>query len=127
MTHDSTPPTDPHSDCPAKLGCINAALAILGDKWSPLLLKALAESPQAELRFGELEHLLVGISPRTLSQRLDMLLEAEVIKRSSYCDHPQRYCYRLTTKGHELEKVLAAMATWSRTYAPATDSRVVAE
>jgi DNA-binding HxlR family transcriptional regulator len=109
----------------SKLGCINAALALVGDKWSPLLLKALAESETGQLRFGELEHELSPISPRTLSQRLSMLHDAGVIETRCYCEHPQRYCYALTDKGRDLLVVIEAMVAWSAQYAP-TESTAVA-
>jgi DNA-binding HxlR family transcriptional regulator len=93
-----------------KPGCIKSALAILGDKWSPLLLKELA-GDEAKT-FTDLETLLVGISPRTLSQRLEKLIEAGILKKTEYCAHPPRYDYRLTDKGHELDTILRAMAKW---------------
>ncbi|MDQ2973543.1 MAG: helix-turn-helix transcriptional regulator [bacterium] len=90
-------------------GCIKAALCILGDKWSPLLLSQLVGESQA---FGQLEKALVGISPRTLSARLDMLQNAGVVEKKLYCEHPPRYNYRLTPKGNELVDILHAMSKW---------------
>ena len=94
-------------------GCIQAALEILGDKWSPLLLGQLIKQPKA---FGELELALAGISPRTLSARLDKLLDEGVIDKDLYCTHPPRYRYKLTTKGKELQVILAKMAKWGEQY-----------
>jgi len=90
-------------------GCIQAALSILGDKWSPLLLGHLVDSP---MTFGELELALIGISPRTLSARLEKLTASSIIAKNLYCKHPPRYRYEPTQKGHELESILRAMATW---------------
>lgn len=94
-------------------GCIESALDILGDKWSPLLLGQLAESPKT---FGELELCLSGISPRTLSARLDKLYSGSVLNKALYCNHPPRYKYELTAKGRELSTILSAMAAWGDKY-----------
>jgi DNA-binding HxlR family transcriptional regulator len=94
-------------------GCIQAALYILGDKWSPLLLGQLIEG---EKTFGDLEIALVGISPRTLSQRLGRLEAEEIIQKRQYCKHPPRYKYLLTKKGEDLQLVLQQMANWGDKY-----------
>lgn len=101
--------------CESKPGCIKAALVILGDKWSPLLLKELAEN--GNLRFSMLEELLEGISPRTLAQRLDALELEGIITRQQYQLHPPRYEYGLTQKGLGLVDVLVAMGHWGEKYA----------
>ena len=94
-------------------GCIAAALHILGDKWSPLLLGQLIESPKT---FGDLEVALTGISPRTLSARLEKLTEHNIVEKRLYCEHPPRYLYHLTQKGQELQSILKAMADWGNKY-----------
>jgi DNA-binding HxlR family transcriptional regulator len=97
--------------------CINFALQVLGDKWSPLLLKELAERQTA--RFSDLEKGLEGISARTLTQRLQMLEETGILLKEQYCDRPPRFTYRLTSKGADLVKVLVEMGEWSEKYKPA--------
>lgn len=94
-------------------GCIQAALNILGDKWSPLLLGLLVEGPKT---FGELETTLTGISPKTLSERLARLASEDVISKHMYNQHPPRYRYELTKKGSELQEILRAMAGWGDKY-----------
>jgi hypothetical protein len=96
-----------------KPGCIASALKIIGDKWTALIIRDLAAAPHT---FGELETNLVGISPRTLSQRLEMLLSEQIISKTLYCQHPPRYNYSLTEKGTELENVLYSMAEWGSKY-----------
>ena len=96
-----------------KLGCIQAALEIIGDKWTGLLLRALTECPKT---FGELEAELTGISPRTLSQRLDKLESEHITEKDLYCEHPPRYKYSLTEKGADLKNVLSDMAVWGEKY-----------
>ena len=94
-------------------GCVAAALEILGDKWSPLLLGLLIEGSKT---FCELEAGLQGISPRTLSARLEKLAEHEILQKHLYCEHPPRYKYELTQKGRELQHILKAMGDWGDKY-----------
>ncbi|MDQ5932400.1 MAG: hypothetical protein QG649_485 [Patescibacteria group bacterium] len=97
----------------SKPGCIQATLDVIGDKWTGLLLRELTECPKT---FGELELELVGISPRTLSQRLDKLETDCITTKSLYCERPPRYKYALTKKGADLKEVLNSMATWGEKY-----------
>jgi len=96
-----------------KPGCIQKALAILGDKWSPLLLGQLVVGAKT---FGELELMLTGISPRTLSQRLTKLEDEGVVAKNLYNNHPPRYKYSLTEKGADLVNILKAMSKWGEKY-----------
>jgi len=96
-----------------KPGCIQAALQVLGDKWTPLLLGHLVEGKKT---FSELGSDLLGISPRTLSARLDNLETAGIISKFQYCEHPPRYKYGLTNKGKELRTILIQMADWGSKY-----------
>jgi DNA-binding HxlR family transcriptional regulator len=94
-------------------GCVQAALNILGDKWSPLLLGLLVQDGKT---FSELESSLTGISPRTLSARLDHLVDKQIIEKLMYCQHPPRYRYQLSQKGIELQGILRAMGDWGNKY-----------
>lgn len=89
-------------------GCIQSALEIVGDKWTPLILRELAESAKT---FGAIEDAL-HLSPRTLSQRLDKLEITGIINKQIYCQKPPRYKYSLSSKGQELLDILRAMADW---------------
>lgn len=96
-----------------KAGCIQSALAVLGDKWTPLLVGQLVSEP---MTFGDLELMLAGISPRTLSARLDKLQQDNIVEKQQYNAHPPRYKYRLTAKGQELQEILEKMADWGEKY-----------
>lgn len=102
-----------YTEIERKPGCIQAALNILGDKWSPLILGALVEGNKT---FGELEEMLQGISPRTLSSRLDKLEASKIIQREQYCARPPRYRYCLTKKGNDLRSILVQMGDWGAKY-----------
>ncbi len=92
---------------------ILGALIVFGDKWTPLLVKQLSDGPKT---FSALEKILPGISPRTLSQRLDKLIGIDIIGKQLYCAKPPRYQYYLTPKGADLQNILTAMAIWSEKY-----------
>ena len=97
----------------ARVGCIAAAMKIIGSKWTALLLRDLAGGPK---RFNELERSLTGISPRTLSQRLLDLEQHGIISKQSYAEVPPRTEYTLTPKGLDLIPVLRQMAAWGDKY-----------
>lgn len=94
-------------------GCIAKALAIVGNKWTALILKELTDGPK---RFCDFEAALKGISPRTLSQRLDDLEANNAIDKKPYSKTPPRMEYSLTKKGADLIPVLRQMADWGTKY-----------
>lgn len=96
-----------------KDGCIASAMQIIGSKWTALILRDLNSGPK---RFSELERSLPGISPRTLSQRLDDLEGHKIITKQSYSEVPPRIEYTLTQKGEDLAPVLEQMAAWGDKY-----------
>jgi DNA-binding HxlR family transcriptional regulator len=96
-----------------KEGCICKALAVIGDKWTPLILKAIADG---NCRFGLLQKEVAGISPRTLSQRLEHLVNENILSKKSYNEIPPRVEYTLTQKGSDLIPVLRQMAKWGFKY-----------
>jgi DNA-binding HxlR family transcriptional regulator len=93
--------------------CIAGALLILGDKWTALIIREMTSCPQ---KFSNLEKNLIGISPRTLSQRLEKLIDHQIIDKTIYCEKPPRYNYHLTKKGQGLKKILEDMVVWSDNY-----------
>ena len=100
---------EPCSKVENRAGCLSSALDIIGDKWSALLLGQLIDEKRT---FSQLEKSLVGISPRTLSARLDKLTDHNILKKEIYCEHPPRFRYCLTEKGSELQDILRAMGEW---------------
>lgn len=88
---------------------LEKAVDVFDDKWTALLINELMKG---SLPFCHLEKELVGISPRTLSARLDRLEANRIITRRLYCTRPPRYRYGLTKKGRDLDKVLKSMSAW---------------
>lgn len=96
-----------------RIGCIAAALQVIGQKWTALLIRDLCTGPK---RFGELEKSVSGINPRTLSQRLDVLEKYGIITKKTYAEVPPRTEYTLAKKGRDLVPILQQMAAWGDKY-----------
>ncbi len=95
------------------VGCVKAATEILGDKWTPLLLRFFIN--ENKVRFCQLQDSADGINPRTLSARLDRLEQEGIILKttttgSSRCE------YSLTAKGRDLLPIIIDMESWSSKY-----------
>ncbi len=86
---------------------------IIGSKWTAIIVHDLSEGPR---RFSELERACRGISPRTLSERLDMLERENVVARKSYPESPPRVEYELTAKGTALLPIIRAMSEFGHTW-----------
>ena len=87
---------------------VAAAAALLGDAWTLLLLRDLANGPR---RFKQLES-STGISPRVLTDRLRALCDQGVMTRRMYPEIPPRVEYQLTDKGREALPVLDVLRTY---------------
>jgi len=92
---------------------VAAAAEIIASKWTALIVHDLSEGPR---RFMHLEHACPGISPRTLSERLDMLERQGIVLRRSYPESPPRVEYQLTDKGEALLPIVDAMRTFGRAW-----------
>jgi DNA-binding HxlR family transcriptional regulator len=97
------------------IGCVKAATKIIGDKWTPQLLRFLIN--KESVRFCQIQDLVEGINPRTLSARLDYLEQEGIITKSATTSEG-RCEYRLTKKGYELMPILKDMQAWSDRYTP---------
>lgn len=97
----------------ARVGCVAAAMEIIGAKWTSLLIKELATGPK---RFCEFEEAIPKLNPRTLSQRLDDLESHGIVTKERFAEVPPRTEYSLTPKGQDLIPVLRTMAEWGNKY-----------
>jgi DNA-binding HxlR family transcriptional regulator len=97
-----------HGNC-----AVAATAEIIATNWTPLIVHDLSEGPR---RFMQLEHACPGISPRTLSERLDMLERQGVLARRSYPESPPRVEYELTEKGRALLPIIREMRKFGRSW-----------
>ena len=86
-----------------------AALDVVGDRWSLLVVAALLPGPR---RFGDLQEAVPGIAPNVLSQRLRHLEAERVVLARPYSDRPPRFLYELTAAGRELAGALRLLEGW---------------
>ncbi|MCK9897890.1 helix-turn-helix domain-containing protein [Frankia sp. AgB32] len=89
---------------------IARTLALVGDRWSLLVLRDVANGVR---RFDELaDHL--GVARNVLSERLRRLTAAGLLDRVPYQDEGARarHEYRLSGPGRELAVLLVAFLTW---------------
>ena len=109
-THASTttaPAVGTHTDAHQAVVCPVARTAeIVCGKWTLLIIRDLATGTK---RFSELERLLHGISPKTLSERLSTLEAEGVLRRRVYAEVPPKVEYSLTEKGRDLVAVIESM------------------
>jgi DNA-binding HxlR family transcriptional regulator len=91
-----------------KMACsIARTLDVIGEPWSPLILRDIWVGLS---RFDQLQADL-GISRKVLTERLNHLVDEDVLERHPY-DRRPRYEYRLTNKGTELVDLLIVMCGW---------------
>jgi DNA-binding HxlR family transcriptional regulator len=87
---------------------IERALGVVGDRWSILILR---DAFRGIRRFDEIRRDL-DIPRAVLADRLRKLVDAGVLVRRRYSEHPPRDEYRLTPMGIELSPVLVAFMQW---------------
>jgi DNA-binding HxlR family transcriptional regulator/peroxiredoxin len=87
---------------------IAQALAVVGDAWSLLIVRDVAGGVH---RFDGLQAEL-GISRRTLTERLGALMAGGVLEQRPYSSAPPRHEYHLTEAGRGLLPVLVSLQDW---------------
>jgi len=92
-------------DCPIAL-----TLEEVGEWWSLLIIR---DALHGLTRFDEFQQSL-GISPNSLTRRLNELCDAGLLARHRYQDRPPRDEYRLTARGRDLQPVIESIALWGR-------------
>jgi len=98
----------------ADMDCsVAQCLEIIGEWWTMLIVRDVFLGVS---RFEDFQRRL-GISRNILQQRLTKLVEAGVLIRVPYSDHPPRDDYRLTGKGRDLWPILTAMRQWGDAHA----------
>ena len=97
---------------------------LLQEKWVLIIVHILLDG---SISFNELMR-KGNVNTTTLTQRLNLLEEAGVVKKTVHSMMPPRTSYRLTTAGTALKPVLDAVTEWSSNHlqaatgtAPKTD------
>ncbi|GAB7102782.1 helix-turn-helix domain-containing protein [Streptomyces phaeofaciens JCM 4814] len=95
------------------------ALALVGEKYSLLVLREVC------LGNGRFDQLVRNIgAPRDiLTTRLRRLVDAGILAKRPYSERPQRFEYRPTQAGLELEPVLMTLMAWGDRHLHRDDDR----
>ena len=97
-------------DCP-----VARSLERVGEWWSILILR---DAFHGLSRFDDFQKSL-EIAPNMLTRRLNALVEAGLLARRRYSEHPPRDEYVLTERGRDFRPVLLALLAWgNRHFAP---------
>ena len=91
---------------------IARTLDIVGEKWA---LLAVREVFLGDRRFDEMVK-RTGAPRDTLAARLRTLVNAGVLERRPYSEHPARFEYFLTEAGLDLYPVITTLRTWGDKY-----------
>jgi len=90
---------------------VTKTLKIIGSKWTILIIRDLCEGTK---RFGQLQKSLSGISPKTLSLRLQELEKEGILTKKIFAEVPLHVEYSLTPKGKSLRKIINTMRAWGQ-------------
>jgi DNA-binding HxlR family transcriptional regulator len=88
---------------------ITHVFALLGKRWTGLIIVTLLDGPA---RFSRIGQLVPGMSDRMLSERLTELAAAGLITREVEDGPPVNVRYRLTARGEALRPALAELERW---------------
>src|SRR3984893_644567 len=100
---------------------IARSLEYVGEWWSILILR---DALHGLTRFDEFQNSL-GIAPNTLTRRLNSLVEAGLLERRRYSEHPPRHEYVPTARGRDLRPVVLALLAWGHKHSAQEGPSVV--
>lgn len=92
---------------------VRSVLDRLGDKWTTLILIALAGGP---LRFSKIQRAIPDISKRMLTQSLRSLQRDGLLLRTVFPTTPPTVEYRLTLLGASLLDPLSSLISWAENH-----------
>nr|WP_314560290.1 helix-turn-helix domain-containing protein [uncultured Pseudomonas sp.] len=97
---------------------LEAALAVIGGKWKPLVLFNLAQNVH---RYGELRRAIGGVTDKVLIQQLKELERDEIITRVDFHEIPPKVEYSLTPFGQSLATALGTLCQWGTEHMQAVE------
>lgn len=86
------------------------ALAVLGDRWTLLVLR---EAFFGARRFEDFQR-MTQASPRLVAGRLAKLVAEGLMEKRRYQERPARDEYRLTAKGRDLHAAMLSLSQWGQ-------------
>ena len=86
------------------------ALDLIGERWALLVMRELMLGPK---RFSDIRADLPGISANTLTQRLEGLEEAGIVRRERLAPPAAGQVYALTEWGQQARPIMGALGRWA--------------
>ncbi len=97
------------------------ALEIVGERWTLLIVR---DAFLGLNRFEQFQESL-GIARNVLADRLGRLVDEGILQRVRYSERPERYEYRLTQKGRDLNLAIGSLRQWGDKYLSDKPPRVL--
>ena len=91
---------------------IARSLELIGERWTLLIVRDVF---RGQRRFDDIQRDL-GIARNVLANRLERLVEEDILEKRQYAERPPRYEYFLTEKGIDLWPVLVSLVKWGDKY-----------
>ncbi|WP_228450641.1 winged helix-turn-helix transcriptional regulator [Chryseolinea soli] len=91
-------------NCPVRL-----TNNVIGGKWKPVIFNLIVHDVN---RFGEIAHLVEGLSKKVLTTQLREMEADGILQRTVYDQRQKKVEYSLTEKGKTFIPVIEAMCTW---------------
>jgi DNA-binding HxlR family transcriptional regulator len=106
------PSSNRRSPCP-----VACALDLIGDRWTLLIIRDLI---LGRTRFKEFITSPENIPTNILTDRLNRLLQNQIIKQIPAADGTKRLAYALTPKGRSLLPIVKSLRNWGLQWEPNT-------
>ncbi|WP_460126338.1 winged helix-turn-helix transcriptional regulator [Pseudomonas sp. S2_C03] len=101
-----------NTNAPDTLCPIARAEAVVGDRWTVLVLRELFMGSH---RYDEIQA-QTGGTPQMVATRLKNLEAEGMVERRLYNERPPRYEYHLSEKGRAFYSVILALRAWGETW-----------
>ena len=91
---------------------IARSLELVGERWTLLVVREIFHGRR---KFSEMQRSL-GVARNVLTSRLQSMVDEGILERRPYSERPERYEYRLTRKGRDLQIALEGLRQWGDKY-----------
>ena len=98
----------PQKDFQSENCSIARALGVLGDTWTLMIIR---QAFLGTRRFADFQSGL-GISKNVLANRLQHLLDQDILEKTDAGTHGPRFEYQLTARGKDLTTIFTALRQW---------------
>jgi len=92
---------------------LDYGMELIKGKWKAVIICHLNDKSS---RFLELQRRLPGVSQKVLTEKLNELVNDNLIEKIVYNQMPPKVEYKLTKSGIELYKILDTLQKWTENY-----------